>query len=432
MAFTRNLFNFSASMRKAAALLVSLAFLALAVSCAKPTVESTEPRVTTSDVKGPGESVLTLVHNIPIVHLKGSAAELGRQQGQLLRERIQKYVTGFVLPYVETKGGREMFDMAARLLAEHLGDEERAELDGIAAGSGVKAEDVLLLNTYMDVAAALAGREGQHYPFAGSALGTDMALSKSAIDGPRTPLAGGSFEVEIFNEVERPEPVLFVVHPVAGKPYTRIAMPGRIGAMAGSNLDGLAFYANPVPGPLGLKPTVPFGMLCRRMLATSGSTDTAAAFLVEHAATTSHNVLLADAQDHVWAVECSAERVAIRKNDPAEERVNGRHAVWCASHFVDGGMASQQVAPSVESLNRSQSMEASASRLAVSEGDYLPRKFGQTIVDSSLRRNVVSCVVFEPRTGTINFCSVSDPDFGTFRSLSRAETYGVLAPSVVR
>ncbi|MGE0431297.1 MAG: C45 family autoproteolytic acyltransferase/hydrolase [Planctomycetota bacterium] len=378
--------------------------------------------------KGPGDSMITWTETVPIVHLKGTPNDMGRQQGELLRERIRRYLTGFVIPYVDTKGGREMFDLAAGLLAEHFGDDERAEIAGIAAGAGIKPEDALLINTWMDVAAALAGREGQRYPFAGSLFAVDHNMVDEATGG----LAGASFEVSTFNEAERPEPLLMVVHPERGKPYIRLALPGMIGALAGTNLDGVAFLANPVPGPLGLKPSLPFNMLCRRMLARSGSAEGAAGYLVESSVTTSHNVVLADSLDNVWAVECSAERVAIRKNRPHSDRDDGVHAMFCASHFVDPGMASQQVAPSVESLNRDQLLQAGYRDQARSGWTFGPKGFTETIHGSSIQRNVTTHVVFEPQTGTVIFGSMADAVPGRMHALSPNKTYGVLAPDVVR
>lgn len=370
-----------------------------------------------------GNGVTTIVDGTVLVaHLKGSPSEIGKQHGQLLAERIGAMLDGYVLPYVTSRGGRDIFDVAAELLDAEFTDDERHELAGIAEGAGRDLKDILLLNTFLDVASSMSGREGQAFPFTGSVMAVDENGAKA-----QTPMFGGTFEIAEFTNAKRPEPVVFVIHPQVGKPFCAVSYPGMVGAFAGQNLDGFGFMASQVPSALGMKPAQPFAVLCRRMIARCDTNESAVQLLLQSEFTTSHNVMLSDGNGKVWAVECAVERVAVRKN---KTETSAQPILYCVNHFVDETMNSQQTAPTVESLQRERLLKED---LAERGTNWSTDAFMQTLTKSSVARNLAATAVFFPQKHQFFVRLSSDGDESKpFHRLSPNLTYGVLAPELIR
>ena len=114
-----------------------------------------------------------------VVHLKGSAYQRGLQHGQQLASPIRSFYTRMLTTSLVPSLGRQQADVAAflghygkppydtprefarRLLLESakslevsIPDDLRAEMQGIADGSGLPYDDVLVLNTFLDTTLA--------------------------------------------------------------------------------------------------------------------------------------------------------------------------------------------------------------------------------------------------------------------------------------
>lgn len=416
--------------RSAVALGAFVGVCVVPVGCASTESDTSDPAVIkpvqeqkAQQVAQAGNGVSTIVDGtVLVVHLKGQPEAIGKQHGALLKNEIAAVLSGYVWPYVESRGGREMFDIAAELLETQLTEDERAEMAGIAEGSGQDIKDILLLNTFLDVASSLSGREGQAFPFTGSVMAVDSKGSRA-----NTPMFGGTFEIAEFTGAKRPEPIVFTIHPHVGKPFTALSYPGMIGVFGGQNLDGFGFMASNVPSHLGLKPAQPFAILCRRMIHRCDNNESAVQLLLQSEFTTSHNLMLSDGNGNVWAVECAVERIAIRKN---KSDAGEQSTLFCVNHFVDGTMIGQQTAPTVESAQRERLLLESAEK---NGSTWSSDQVMRTLTNSSVKRNLAATVVFFPREHQLCVSVASDSDESKpFHRLTPNLTYGVLAPELIR
>ncbi len=361
---------------------------------------------------------------IPTVHLMGSPREIGRQHGSMLATLISEVLDGYVLPYAESRGGRELFDVGAELLEEHLTDDEREEIRGIAEGSERSVEDILLLNTFLDTAAVLAGREGHSIPLQGAVMGvSNMAMYTDA------PVLGGTFETETVGVHSRPQSIVFVYPPEVGKPFITVSYPGMIGCYSGMNLDGVSLFAAAVPGPLGLNPSTPFSILCRRVLARTDTVEVAAEKVLHSDISTSHNLTIADNQERIWQLECSVERIVVRKN--ARGKTFGKHVFFCSNHFDDEDMECQQAPPTVASLRRVEKLQEARENLR--DFYWRPSSVIDAMREASIERNLSASVIFFPDSHTLYVSTAGDPDESKpFHPLTPNLTYGVLRPELAR
>lgn len=122
---------------------------------------------------------------VPVVRLRGSPEEIGRTHGRLLAPEIRTLYSRFleaqVLPYLnrqqksihlafqgltpyatkaEYQNGRFAYQFlldSARTLAKDQPKDYLAELDGIAAGSGIERDRIYVLNTFGDTLLGLLG-----------------------------------------------------------------------------------------------------------------------------------------------------------------------------------------------------------------------------------------------------------------------------------
>ncbi|MCA9771267.1 MAG: hypothetical protein KC466_02595 [Myxococcales bacterium] len=122
---------------------------------------------------------------VRITPLGGTPEELGIEHGRMLSGDINNFYTDFlrnaIFPflnrerdgiaglfefytdnpaYAGAKFGRQLLLDAAKLIVEDMPQEFKDELDGIAAGSGLPIEDVLILNTFFDALTSVLNVNG--------------------------------------------------------------------------------------------------------------------------------------------------------------------------------------------------------------------------------------------------------------------------------
>lgn len=205
-----------------------------------------------------GELVLTT---------QGTPYEEGFQHGYLLRDEIRSlyhdYYEGHVFkavpllpPFVHAWHSREF--------AKAYSSEEMGELQGMAAGSGLPLEQILIMQA-PPVWAILASRTGE--PRAArlsSSTATFFVTGKAVLGGGS--LLGNNTSGFDFDQLHR-YAILRVHHPSRGMSYVA---PGTVGnvleAQSGWNDRGLVVAAPDTPGGSGL----PAGLVCRRLLQSCG------------------------------------------------------------------------------------------------------------------------------------------------------------------
>ena len=185
-------------------------FFALLAGC---TPIDSNPVVTTiHNVAKFGNGSHDLVYKkIPIISLKGTHAEMGAQHGGLLSIQINNYYEKVALPYMNERFGREFFLAAAqKYLVPNIPKEYVDEMKEIAKTSNMDYDNILLINTFVDIASVLAGRNNELVPFSGVTFGFVNELSKC-----KGPIVARNMDLRFGIDAVNMQSYIFVIHPVA-------------------------------------------------------------------------------------------------------------------------------------------------------------------------------------------------------------------------
>lgn len=108
--------------------------------------------VTTEVLARHEKGVLEIQDGHPVLHLSGTAYEMGYQHGVLLKEQIWKNVQKYI--YSAPKEAEERsgaFFQSLPQLMQHVSSEILDEILGLSEGSGVPFEDLLTLNLFPEM-----------------------------------------------------------------------------------------------------------------------------------------------------------------------------------------------------------------------------------------------------------------------------------------
>ncbi len=211
----------------------------------------------------------------PYAHLflQGTPRWMGLEQGRILREPIRAAVArGLSRP--EVIGARTFAGPVRTLLPKPVEE----ELQGIASGAGVPADDLFLLEV---------AREGRRWQSDAPGL---LEASFAAAPGPGSPL---TIALEGLADAALPEPMVVVErHPTSGAATLCLAWAGGLGALLGVSSRGLAAGL----GEVGVEPErrsikgVPMAIALRLGLEAAESPD---ALLARLPGLSGHRVVVA-------------------------------------------------------------------------------------------------------------------------------------------
>ncbi len=245
----------------------------------------------------------------PLVEVKGTAYEMGRQHGEQAGELVRKY-----LIWIERLAGKPR-DLLCRNAHRFLGVIERLspkyveEVRGLADGAGISFSEALLCQVRTQ---ALYGGEAGCTTFA---LRGEATLDGNVLIGQNQ-----EFEPE-FADVA----IVLRVCPADGRPRAlMLTFAGQLG-YSGINEFGVAHFANSLFG-CELRPGVPHYPMKRAILEQKTVKD-AIALLQQHNACSAANLVLADGQGEIADVEIRPEGVAIYHDEHPDMRLHSNHYV---------------------------------------------------------------------------------------------------------
>ena len=247
---------------------------------------------------------------LPAVWLSGTPAEIGRQHGVYLKSRVQQ-VVALSAGWLKAAGlGREAALAHAKAMTAGLRPTLVDELRALAAGAGVREDDLLLVQCLPDLC--------------GWRTGAGYALASPACRG-RDVLVGWA--------LERPGPVgveplaaVLAVSVEGGTPWVGVALAGMVGPLVGMSSKGLALAA--LPAGQGTEPAAgPLVATARGLLEDCRDTRGATTTLRAGGATVGANWLLGQAQPApgVLAIE--------RRGDQTAERAADSGRLVATNHF---------------------------------------------------------------------------------------------------
>lgn len=264
-------------------------FLALAVWCAMST--SPEARAESITVARCGEGFLEIVDGAKVLHLKGTPYEMGYQQGVLLKDEIHSQVR-FLLDVKAREFSEGLkFDLSGlrvkpdpKALITMIAQAQRAfvperfheELRGLADGSGVPLEEVIICNFIPEMfhcsgfaVSGSATKDGTLYHGRVLDYGTDWRLQEHA--------------------------VLVVAEPEGKVPFVNVTYAGFIGSVTGMNTEKVSI-GEMGGGGLGHWAGTPMSFLVRIALEEATSLDEAIAIFRDRPRTCEYYYVIADGE----------------------------------------------------------------------------------------------------------------------------------------
>jgi hypothetical protein len=245
----------------------------------------------------------------PLIEVKGTAYEMGRQHGEQAGELVRKY-----LLWIERLAGKPrefLCRNAQRFLGviERLSPKYVEEVRGLADGAGISFAEALLCQVRTQAL------------YCGEAGCTTFALrGEATLDGQVLIGQNQEFEPE-FAEVA----MVLRVCPTDGRPRAMmLTFAGQLG-YSGINEFGVAHFANSLFG-CELRLGVPHYPMKRAILEQKTVKDVIA-LLQQHNACSAANLVLADGQGEIADAEIRPEGVAIYHDEHPDMRLHSNHYV---------------------------------------------------------------------------------------------------------
>ena len=246
-----------------------------------------------------------------VLHLAGTPADMGRQQGALLGPQFAVLREHYLKRFVGTGVQGEAAKLAAMGFREHIPRDYLAELQGLAAASGQAYVDVLVANTFLD---------SSRVEFCSVAI----ALKSATRDGRLLFARNNDFVT--FGVAHKA--TLLTVYHHAGRgrqSFVAIGWPGLIGVLTGMNESGLCAATLVSLTEKGVHPGMPYTLMYRQVLEQCRTPQEALALVRRTRRTSANNLALAAPGHEPLVVEFSHDKVAARR--PL------RDVLLCTNHF---------------------------------------------------------------------------------------------------
>ena len=108
------------------------------------------PPVLAKQVPEADRARLTFAGKVPVVRLKGSHFEVGRQHGAILKPQLDFLYKNYCNELIVKAIGLENLKKWAAEVEPHIPAHYKEEMRGLAAGSGYSYEEILRANTMVD------------------------------------------------------------------------------------------------------------------------------------------------------------------------------------------------------------------------------------------------------------------------------------------
>lgn len=230
-----------------------------------------------------GEGWLELVDGYPVLHLKGKPWEIGFQQGALLKESSTRNLQNIILQ----KGNETLVEMGPikvtprvaidtiqKIQEKYVPKKFYEEMEGLAAGSGLKYEDVRAANFIPEM-----------FHCSGFAV-----MNTATKDG--TLYHGRVLDYAIDWGLQE-HAVIVVVEPEGGIPYVNITYAGFIGSVTGMNAKSISIGEMGGAGQ-GHWKGVPMAFLVREALEKANDLDEAITIFRDSPRTCQYFYVMAD------------------------------------------------------------------------------------------------------------------------------------------
>lgn len=268
-----------------------------------------------------GLSELRYINGVPVVHLRGTAAEMGAAYGTLVVKPVSGLLDA-VPAFAKTMGLDKDFPQVlarARRLMDNAPAEYRVELEAVAKAAGRDLDTLAFTNTVGDL-----------YKVAGcSTIVVEPARSKTG-----GPVFGRNFDWPPFQNMGEKVAVT-VFHPAGKRAFASIGLPSLTGVVSGMNDAGLSLTLNEIRKAADKSPPldeagVPRNYLLRRVLEECATVADAETLMRSLPRTSYGSITLCDKEGGA-VFEMTPKSLNVRR------ATNG--VVLCTNHFRSDGLS---------------------------------------------------------------------------------------------
>jgi len=319
----------------------------------------------------------------PLIEISGAAHERGRQHGAQAKVRIERsiatYARLFAYCGIDWQGAQRL-GAAYRTVIGDLDPALLAEIEGIAAGSGRKVDEILALNARTEILPP--SYPGEPHPDRGSIAAAnlkrgvpDWGECTAVAVKPALSTTGATLLAQNWDWLgaQRAALVLLRVRDAGGASCLTLTEAGML-AKIGLNRRGFGVCLNILrSADDGSRSGVPVHVLLRALLARDSVAD-AIAFAAKLSFGASSNVLCADASGDTAALEFSPRGLEV---------VRGADAALChTNHFLAPAAAQHQasLAPSLSTVPR---LERITALTGAHQGKFSARDLQRMLRDES-------------------------------------------------
>lgn len=277
-------------MKRRIAIVVALALVCGSCSVAK--VQSQPP------LAAAAEPAAREPFPVPVITLRGSAAEIGTHHGEQLGATIRPLFDGYLGKYFKNDTDKTMALFAAGMFAPHMAAEHRDEIAALAKGAALDSRIAMLAQCFLDLSEMTAC--------------SAVALPASASPDGVARL-GRNLDFPSFNIADK-HTVLLVYRPSDNRyGLAAIGWPGLVGVLSGMNEHGLTLSNMEVDRPRRAPSAMPYTLLYRTVLERCRTVDEAVALLQRTPRQSANNLILMDAAGDRAVVELTPDSVHVRR-----------------------------------------------------------------------------------------------------------------------
>ncbi|MDR1545564.1 MAG: C45 family peptidase [Deltaproteobacteria bacterium] len=360
----------------------------------------------------------------PLIELKGEGLALGQAHGEALRDIIKEFAARAAdvhLPNLKLKTDR---DALIALCRENVGHLQKyspvlwAELEGVAQGADLNLDDVLLLNSFLELddlrAPTVGGRR-----LAPALWGCTTFNVKPRATADGRPLLGQTYDMELFYAKFN---VLLKITGPDGRQRLIYTLSGILG-LNGLNSEGLAVVINKL-APVDGRPGVLYPFIARRLLDQPRVGDAFGAVVFTDRAS-GLNWQLSSAEGPAFCLETTATRYAnlpfdfslAHANHYLDPQLRALEAPNWLSH--GGSFVRQQVAQAFLDERQGQLTAEQLKELTCNHVNH-PRSIcahGNPGEPDHFSFNSISAVIIEPAERRLHFAGCH-PCLSGYRTLT--------------
>lgn len=266
-------------------------------------------RAVSTPAATPPPAAATRPAAIPIIELRGDGATLGRQHGRQLREQIRILDEQYIRKWFPSKEGYEQALAGASIFQGFLLPEHRAELHALADAAGVRFDEALLSNCFLDL----------NHIMACSTIGLPADASPDGVAR-----FGRNLDFASLGVADK-HSVLLIMHPKGRYAFAAVSWPGMVGVLSGMNEHGLTLANMEVGGASDEPHAMPYILLYRMVLERCKTVDEAIALLNQTPRQTTNNLMLMDAAGSRAVVEITSRNITVRRGHGDATLISTNH-----------------------------------------------------------------------------------------------------------